>query len=51
MTEQEKGVKLTEIKDFFGYKSVKEFGEDWKKLSDEEKEYFKTAVAEELGRL
>lgn len=39
---------LKAIKDFFEYKSASEFQRDWKALSAEEQEYFKTAVAEVL---
>jgi hypothetical protein len=36
---------LKEVKEFFGENSNTRFAQEWKVLSDEEKEYFKTAVA------
>lgn len=39
--------KLTEIRDYFGYDSNTEFTKDWKKLSDEEKVFFKNGVEKE----
>jgi hypothetical protein len=40
---------LMHIKDFFNYQTLADFKKDWEKLNDEEKEYFRKAVAEELG--
>ena len=37
---------LKEIKEFFGEKSNSKFAAEWKALSDEEKNYFKNAVAD-----
>ena len=38
-----------QVRTFFEYKSAKAFMKDWKALSDEEKEYFKVAVGEEVN--
>ena len=38
----------TEVKNFFGIATVKEFRDEWNVLTDGEKEYFKTAVGEEI---
>ena len=36
------------IKKFFGFSSMKEFKEEWKKLSDKEKEYVRKTIAKIL---
>ena len=47
--EQNKGKGLLlKIKEFFGYKTLTEFKNDWSALSDSEKEWFKTEVQKEL---
>ena len=38
----------TDVKNFFGFNTTKEFKDEWTVLTDEEKEYFKTAVGEEI---
>jgi hypothetical protein len=40
---------LMQIKDFFNYPTLSDFKKDWEKLSNEEKDYFRTAVAEALN--
>jgi hypothetical protein len=41
---------LSEIKRFFGYDNSKKFAEDWRTLSDAEKEFFKKGVGQALGK-
>jgi mRNA-degrading endonuclease RelE of RelBE toxin-antitoxin system len=40
---------IKDVKAYFEFKSSKDFMKEWKELSDEDKEYFKEAVGEELG--
>ena len=35
---------LMKLKEFFGYSSLKEFRDDWSKLTDQEKEWFKSEI-------
>ena len=37
---------IIQVKDYFEYTSIKAFNEDWKKLSEEDKLFFKKGVAE-----
>ena len=39
---------LTEIKNFFEYDSPTRFKNDWVRLSEEERKYFKQAVGAEI---
>ena len=47
--DEENRLQLTDVMNFFNMKPG-EFAKDWKTLDDEEKLFFKTAVAEELGK-
>jgi hypothetical protein len=50
MGDEQKSTGLLAVKDFFEFKSTATFREEWSKLSLEEQEYFKKAVAEGLIR-
>jgi len=49
MNGEENKLQLTDVMKFFNMKPG-EFAKDWKELDDEEKLFFKSAVAEELGK-
>lgn len=42
---------LLEVKEFFEYKTITELKEDWVKLSEDEKEWFKTEVGKVIHEL
>lgn len=41
---------VVQIKDYFDYKKVVDFMQEWKKLNEAEKTYFKEAVGQELSK-
>lgn len=47
-SDERKGL-LIKIKEFFEYKTLAEFREDWNKLSNEEKEWFKDEISKILA--
>lgn len=50
MTDDKPKPILVQIKDFFNYQTLADFKKDWERLSEEEKTYFRQAVAEELAK-
>lgn len=39
-----------QVKNFFEFKDMKQFKEEWTQLSDEDKTYFKKAVGEQVNK-